>query len=373
MRRPTPPLARLQATTAAPHLRSAFDVAGLMRASTLALLPCALLGAHGIGRQLHLALGEAGRTQAPGWRGAAMAGLGLPLDAASVWASAVHGLLYLVPLFLAAYVAARLWERLFAAARGRALVPGAVPQALVLALLAPPTLPLWQAAIGMSFGVVLGKEVFGGTGRNLVHPAVAACAFLLLAWPASMRGGGIWVPVQGLDRPTLFELAAVQGPEVLAERGVGVLDALLGGFPGPAAASPLAALLGGAYLLARRLIAWRTVAAVCVGVLATAWLWSVAAPYATPLGGLSPAWHLLLGSLAFGAVFLATDPITSPVTHAGRWIHGLLLGGVVVLLRVANPVHPEGTVLALLLGSVFAPLNDALVITWHKLARARRG
>lgn len=373
MRRLVPPPAPLPVTTAAPHLRSAFDVAGLMRASTLALLPCALTGAHAIGRQVHLALGELGRVQAPGWRGAAMAGLGLPLDAANVWASSVHGLLYLVPLFLSAYVAARFWERLFAVVRGRALVPGAVPQALVLALMVPPTLPLVQAAVGMSFGVVLGKEVFGGTGKNLVHPAVAACAFLLLAWPASMRGGSIWVPVAGVNRPSLFELVAAEGPEALPQRGVGALHALLGGFPGPAAATPLAALLGGAYLLARRLIAWRTVAAVCAGVLATVWLWGAAAPYATPLGSLSAPWHLLLGSLAFGAVFLATDPITSPVTDAGRWIHGLLLGGVAVLLRVANPAHPEGTVLALMLGSVFAPLNDALVIAWHKRRRARRG
>jgi Na+-transporting NADH:ubiquinone oxidoreductase subunit B len=355
-------------------VRDRVDLEGVFRAFALAMLPCLVAGAHGLGRDTLRALQQVGLERAPGWRGDVLAVLGVGLDADALVGPLVLGLLHLLPLLLVAALVGRAWAFLFARVRGRPEVGGHVVEALVFTLLVPPTLPLWQAAVGMSFGVVLGKEVFGGGGRNLVHPAVTAAAFLLLAWPASLRGATIWVPVEGLEWAAFHDQVASGGTTYLAAAGVSLGDAFVGGFPGPAAArAPWAAVLGGLYLLARRLVAWRTIVAVAVGVLSTAFLWRLAGPYTTPLSDLLPLWHLVLGSLLFGAVFLATDPVTTPVTHLGRWIHGLLLGGVVVLLRTANPAHPEGTVLAVLLGSVFAPLNDAVVVTLEKMRRRRHG
>jgi len=360
-------------TPAAPHVRDAINVAGVMRTTTVALLPCVLAGAYGAGRQIHLALGDQDLSAAA-WHGWLLDALGFTVNASNMVTCTLHGLLAALPLFIVSLVVVNGWEVIFAKARGRARVPGALLVAVLFTLAVPATMHWWQAAIGLSFGVVLGKEVFGGTGRNIVHPAVAAITFLALAWPESLRGDAVWVPVEGATGSTLFNQAATSGVIALESSGVGWTDALLGSGPGPLGGfSPLACLLGALYLIATSLISWRTVVAVFAGTIAAAWLFQLLDLAQGPAADIPATWHVVLGSLAFGTVFLATDPVTSPVTNAGRWMHGLLLGGVIVMIRVGNPTHPEGTYLALLLGSIFAPLNDAVVVWAHTRRRRARG
>ena len=295
-------------TLAAPHVRARLDLAGIMNTTSLALLPCVLIA--------------------------------LVRDASAF-----------LPLLLASLAAVLLWEWIFARTRSRPRLPGALLTALLFTLLLPATLSWWQAVVGLSFGVVIGKEIFGGTGRNIVHPSVVGLTFVALAWPDAMVGAAVWMPA----------------PDVTWS------EAFLGERPGPmGASSPLACLLGAAYLLVRRLISWRTLVAVVAGVALAAWLFESSALAAEAIGHTPAHWHLVLGSLAFGTIFLATDPVTSPMTNPGRWIHGLLLGGVIVLVRSANPAHPEGTIAALLLGSIFAPLNDAVVVWGHTMWRRHR-
>lgn len=341
-------------TRGAPHVRAPRDARDVHRAFVVALVPCALLGAWNVGRVANLAAAPAG------WRGELLARVGLGLDAASPADCLARGALHLAPLCFVAFAAGALWERAFAALRGRALLPGLGAMVTLFALLVPPTLPLWQAALGMSFGVVIGKEIFGGTGMHVVHPVVVALAFLTAAYPTTMSAA----PAFGAPGDaTLLQVVSAGGPEALAERGVGWARAFAGAAPASAiGTSALGCLLGATWLLLARVASWRVMAGALLGMAASA----------LALGGVDPLWQLALGGFAFGAVFLATDPSSAACTRAGRWLYGLLFGFLVALVRTAGPGHPDGTVPALLLASIFAPLIDRAVLRAHGWRRARR-
>jgi len=355
------PTARL--TPGAPHVRDAVDLRWVMGTVLVALAPCTAFGLYNTGYQANRAGVELGLAPSPGWRGALLERLGAGHDPASVVDCVLLGALWFAPLLAVALAVGALWERLFAAVRRRELAPGVGVLAWLFTASLPPTLPLWQAALGMSFGIVVGREIFGGTGRNVFHPAVVGLAFLYFAYPADMRGEDVWVAVEGVTGPTDLRVALLGGATALAERGTSLVDAFVGRVPGGLGdTSTLGCLLGALVLVHQRVASWRTVLGVVLGAAATGEL----------LPGPAASWHLVLGSLAFGAVFLATDPVTSPHTDAGRWIHGVLVGFLVVLIRVANPVHTEGVLLAILLGNVFAPLIDHGVVQWHVRGRRRR-
>jgi Na+-transporting NADH:ubiquinone oxidoreductase subunit B len=350
-------------TPGAPHVRDGVDLRWVMRTVLVALAPCIAVGLYNTGYQANRALLEHGLEPGSGWRDTMLAWVGAGRDASSDADCILLGVLHFVPLLAIALMVGAGWERIFAAARHRSLVPGLSVTACLFTASLPPTLPWWQAALGISFGVVVGKEIFGGTGRNVFNPAVVGLAFLYFAYPADMRGQGIWVAVDATTGPTALRIATAGGAAALADQGTLWVEAFLGRIPGAMAeTSKLGCILGALYLVHQRVASWRVMLGVLLGAAATGAL----------LPGPAPGWHLVLGSLAFGAVFLATDPVTSAATDVGRWIYGLLIGFLVVLIRVTNPVHTEGVLLAILLGNIAAPLIDHGVIRLHVLKRRRR-
>jgi Na+-transporting NADH:ubiquinone oxidoreductase subunit B len=232
---------------------------------------------------------------------------------------------------------------------------------------------LWQVALGMSFGVVVGKEIFGGTGRNFLNPAVTGLAFLYLAYPNAMAGDPLWNGIGGYGGASIFGQVAALGMDAVGQAGITWWQAFLGRLPGRfGETSTLACLLGAAVLIATGAASWRIMAGALLGLIGTAVLFNLAGGGGSPIFAMPWTWHLVLGGFAFGAVFLATDPVSAAATDTGRWLYGLLFGFMVVLIRVANPVHPDGVVFAVLFANVFAPLIDYGVVWANIRRRARR-
>lgn len=361
------------ATLSATHVRDAMSVRRSMNLFVVALLPPTAMALYNTGRQANLAMEQLGVAAAPGWRGRLIELFGTGYGVADPWAAIVHGAVYFVPALVAVVVAAAFWIRLFAAARGRRAEPGAFAIALVVTLMLPPTIPLWLAPLGMSFGIVVGREVFGGFGRNVLNPAVAALALLHVAYPARMMAGYVWVPVEGYV--DAMPLALAQRGELAALEAAGVtwMDAFLGSVPGGfGETSVLAILVGAAVLLWTGLASWRVIAGIVLGAVATVLVFGAGTDASTSILGLPWAWHLVLGTFACGAVYLATDPVTSATTDTGRWIYGLLIGGLAIVIRVAGPAHADGMVFAILLGNIFAPTIDYAVMWANIRRRARR-
>lgn len=339
----------------------------------LAVSPCALVGVVNAGYQVLGASRRQGLERLPGWLGEGLAVLGLPAAPESVAACLLVGLGRALPMLAVAGGIAWAWARLFARLRGRASSE-AIPVVVVLfALSLPPAIPLWQVALGISFAVVVGLEIFGGTGRNVVNPALAGLAFLYFTYPASFSGEGVWVGVAGADGTTVLRAASEGGLAALGAGSIRWIDTLVGLEPGALGeTSALACLAGGVLLVYARLASWRVLAGGVLGLAITAELSNALADATRPLRGLAWHWHLTTGSFAFGLVFLATDPVTSAVTAAGRWAYGALIGFLVVVVRVFNPAHPEGVMVAILLANVLAPLLDRAVVWRHGLRRRRR-
>ncbi len=360
-------------TRRAPHIRDVMTVEQAMSCVVVALLPCILLAFFNTGYQANLAMAEVGVEAAPGWRGAVLGALGAGYEPASLWANFWHGALYYLPVLAVTVLAGTFWEQLFARLRGRARGPGLMVIALLFSLSLPPSIPLWQAALGISFGVVVAKEVFGGTGKNFLNPALAGLAFLYATYPAQMVGETAWTVVEGFTGATTMRIASGGGIEAVNWAGTNWMQAFLGAVPGAfGATSALACLLGAAVLISTRVASHRIMAGALFGMIATAELFNQLAGGGLPFSDLSWHWHLTLGSFAFGVVFLATDPVTAAMTDTGRWIYGILIGGLVVVIRVANVSHPDGVMFAILFGNMVAPLIDYLVIQANIRRRARR-
>jgi Na+-transporting NADH:ubiquinone oxidoreductase subunit B len=239
----------------------------------------------------------------------------------------------------------------------------------------PPDIPLWQVAVGISFGVVIGKEIFGGTGRNFMNPALVGRAFLYFAHAPQMSGDRVWVAVDGFSGATsLGLLAAAQPPDVYLESlHVSWLQAFLGTIPGSLGeTSALACLLGAVLLIATGVGSWRIMAGVLAGGMGLSTIcWAVGSD-TNALVNLPPWWHLVLGGYAFGLVFMATDPVSAAMTETGKWVYGILIGVVTIVIRVFNPAFPEGIMLAILLANVFAPIIDYVVVRANVKRRLAR-
>jgi Na+-transporting NADH:ubiquinone oxidoreductase subunit B len=308
----------------------------------------------------------------PGWRGTALATLQLEYDPSSAMGSLCHGVFLVLPVFAVSLILCWFWEALFAVVRNRRPVEGFLVTALLFTMLLPPEAPLWQAALGISFGTVLAKEVFGGTGKNFLNPALAGIAFLYFAYPNDLAGNPLWTGVAGYGGTTLFSNIHASGTQAIEQAGITARAAFLGLSQGSlSAASPAASLLGAFLLLRRRVASWRIMLGGFLGLLGTLFLLQFLAAEATSIFTIHWYWHLILGSFVFGIVFLATDPVTAAMTDPGRWIYGALIGFLVVLVRGANPAHPDGTVLAVLLGNVFAPMIDSFVV-WTNVRRRQQ-
>jgi Na+-transporting NADH:ubiquinone oxidoreductase subunit B len=346
-------------TDRASHIRDVMDMKRVMFCVVIALLPCVFMALYNTGLQANLLLAARGTATLPGWRGGVLSALGAGVDPDSIFANMIHGGLYFFPVYFVTVVVGGLWEALFATIRRHEISEGFLVTSLLFPLTLPPGIPLWQAAVGISFGVVFGKEVFGGTGRNMFNPALVGRAFLFFAYPAQISGNSVWVAVDGVTRAT--PLAEAADPVLIPT--VSWIQAFLGTIPGSMGeTSTLASLLGAFILIFAGIGSWRIMLSVTAGMVCVSLLLNVIGSATNPMFHLSPMWHLVLGGFAFGTVYMATDPVSAAMTHTGKYIYGFIIGTLTVLIRVINPAFPEGIMLAILFGNLLAPIIDRFVL-----------
>ena len=322
------------------------------------------------GYQANTVLAEMGQSSVEGWRGMILGFLGLATDPTNIISNFVHGALYFVPVFLVTQIAGGLSEVLFAVVRKHEINEGFLVTGMLYPLTLPPTIPLWQVAVGIIFGVVIGKEIFGGTGKNFLNPALTARAFLFFAYPAQISGDKVWTAVDGYSGATILGQAANSGMDAVS---FSFGEAFLGLIPGSMGeTSTLAVLLGAAYLIATGIGSWRIMLSCFIGLIVTTALFFMMGSETNMMFSMPPLWHLVAGGFAFGAVFMATDPVSASTTNTGQWYYGLLIGFMVGLIRVVNPAYPAGTMLAILFANCFAPLIDYFVVNANIKRRALR-
>jgi len=343
------------------HIRDAMDFKRIMMTVVYALVPAVLMGLYNVGYQANLVLVKMGEAavQAQGWRVNLLTGLGIGLDPANIIACFFHGLLYFLPVYIVTMAVGGFWEVLFACIRKHEVHEGFLVTGLLFPLILPPTIPLWQVAVGISFGVVLGKEVFGGVGMNIFNPALMGRAFLFFAYPAQISGDAVWAAVDGISKAT--PLAGLADP--LLRVSASWWDAFLGIIPGSMGeTSTLACLIGAFILIATGIGSWRIMLSIVVSMTGLVLLFNLIGSSTNPMFAVDPLWHLVLGGFAFGTVFMATDPVSAAITNKGKYYYGILIGVLVVLIRVVNPAYPEGMMLAILFGNMVAPLIDHVFI-----------
>lgn len=359
-------------TRGAPHVRDAIDLKRVMILVVFAVTPCALIGMWNTGYQAHVAMASLGVGSAGGWREGLMLLLGAGHDPGSLYDNFVFGLSYFLPIYIVTMAAGGFWEILFAGIRNHEINEGFFVTSMLFALTLPATIPLWQVALGISFGVVIGKEVFGGTGKNFLNPALVGRAFLYFAYPAQISGDAVWTAVDGFSGATALGLAAIEGMDGIIASGLTWNQAFLGQMQGSIGETSAAAcLFGAAMLIYTGIASWRIIAGVFAGLIVPA----LALGYvdsSNPMVALPWHWHIVLGGFAFGAVFMATDPVTACSTNAGKWIFGVLIGALTLVIRVFNPAYPEGIMLAILFGNVFAPIIDYVVVRAYVRRRRRQ-
>ncbi|MFT6907918.1 MAG: Na+-transporting NADH:ubiquinone oxidoreductase subunit B, partial [Oleiphilaceae bacterium] len=261
-----------------------------------------------------------------------------------------------------AFLVGGFWEVLFATVRKHEINEGFFVTSILFALICPPDVPLWQAALGISFGVVIGKEIFGGTGKNFLNPALTGRAFLYFAYPAEMSGDAVWTAVDGFSGATSLSVASVSGMEGLMTH-TSWSNAFFGFVQGSIGeTSTLAILIGGAVLVATKIASWRIISGVLGGMIAMATLFNLIGSETNLMFAVPAHWHLVMGGFAFGMIFMATDPVSSSMTNTGKFVFGILVGVMTVLIRVINPAFPEGIMLAILFANLFAPYIDHMVV-----------
>jgi len=329
-------------------------------------LPCILFGIWNAGNQFNLHNGIEPSLASDLLRGAAM----------------------VLPIIFVSYAVGGIWEVLFAVVRRHEINEGFLVTGMLFPLVLPPTIPLWQVAVGISFGIVIGKEIFGGVGYNILNPALTARAFLFFAYPGQISGDSVWVgslnavpfvdkllgvasdKVDVVSQATPLAIAAAtekgaSAVEALNHAGFTLWNMTAGTIPGCiGSTSVIAILLGMAFLMITGIASWRVMVSGIVGCVAMGALFN-ALPLDNPYAALPFVYHLVMGGFMFGIVFMATDPVSCAATNAGKWIYGFLIGALTVLIRVANPAYPEGAMLAILFMNVMAPLIDHFVVQGH--------
>ena len=342
-------------TRKSPVVRDSLDLKRFMSLVIVALLPPTIFGIWNAGYQSRVAAE-------------------LSTDLLPVF---LTGLYFVLPIILVSYAVGFFWETLFAAIRKHPISEGLLVTGLLYPLTLPPDMPLWQVAVGMSFGIVIGKEIFGGTGRNIFNPALTARAFVFFAYPAQMSGDAVWVAVRdsagkavdavsGATPLSFTELAAPFNSiqELLHANGFNLSKLLLGHYPGTiGGTSALFCLMGAAFLILLGVANYRIIVGGIIGLLAMAGVLNLfAGPSALPWFSVNPIYHLLSGGFAFGIAYMATDPVSGPGTNRARWVYGFLIGVLTILIRVFNPAFPEGIMLAILFMNLFAPLMETTEI-----------
>ncbi len=353
-----------QVTRTAPHIRDGMDLKRMMITVVIALHPCVFFALYNTGYQAMFAISQ-GAVPLDTWQTALYEGLGLWYNPGNVALCAIFGALYFVPVLAVGFLVGSIVEIGSAIIRGHEVNEGFLVTGFLLPLTLPPTIPLWMVAVGMAFGLVFGKEVFGGTGMNFLNPALTARAFLFFSYPAFMSGDAPWIAADfmGIDSfsgATWLAQAAVTH-DVLETASFG--DAFFGWVPGSMGeTSAFCALLGLGILLVTRIGSIQTVTGVILGTIVMAGFLNALGSDSNPMFAVPFWWHMVLGGWAFGMVFMATDPVSSAYTGLGRFCYGLGIGVLVILIRVVNPAYPEGMMLAILFMNMFAPLIDHFVV-----------
>ncbi len=336
------------------HVRDPIDMKRTMTVVVIALIPTLLFGMWNIGYQHFLSLGET----------------------AGLWNNFWFGFLKVFPILVVSYVVGLGIEFIFAQLRGHEVNEGFLVSGFLIPLIVPPDTPLWMVAVATAFAVIIGKEVFGGTGMNILNPALLARAFLFFAYPQDMSGEKVWIA----EKADAFSGATPLGNLLVGEplsSLPSVADMFWGFIPGSIGeTSTFLILIGAAILIFTGIGNWRIMLSVFLGGIGLATFFWAIGPYVAPEHvylNLPPYYHLIMGGFAFGAVYMATDPVTASQTNKGKWIYGILIGVVAVLIRVLNPAYPEGMMLAILLMNVFAPLIDHYVVEGNIKKRKKRG
>jgi Na+-transporting NADH:ubiquinone oxidoreductase subunit B len=355
------------------HVRDGIDLKRIMITVWVCTFPAMFFGMYNIGLQANLAIaGDA--TLIEGWREILIQLVGAGHDAGSIFDNIAFGAAYFLPVYAVIFLVGGFWEVLFATVRRHEVNEGFFVTSVLFALILPPSIPLWQAALGITFGVVVGKEIFGGTGKNFLNPALTARAFLYFAYPAQLSGNSVWTAADGVSGATPLSLANEGGIQSVLDSGITWMDAFLGTIQGSMGeTSTLAILIGGAVLLTMRIASWRIVAGVMIGMVVTSMLFNLIGSDTNPMFAVDWTWHLVMGGFAFGMIFMATDPVSSSMTFMGKYLFGALVGFMAVMIRVVNPAFPEGIMLAILFANLFAPLIDHFVVQANIKRRMARG
>lgn len=384
------------------HIRDAIDTKRMMSMVIFALLPCIFMACYNTGYQAQKTIALTGYTPpihdvqemvwSGSWRYAALDAVGVDvagqskdagfLSPSTILPCFIHGLVFFLPVYIVCMAVGGTCELIFSVIRGHEINEGFLVTGMLFPLTLPATIPLWQVGVGIAFGVVIGKEIFGGTGRNFLNPALTARAFLYFAYPKQISGDKVWTAVgtfgetptsdmvDGYSGATMLgyvanaqegkvsEVIERMGSEITASTSW--LSCFIGDMHGSMGeTSTLACLIGAVILIATGVGSWRTMAGVVGGMVVFSLMLM---PFSSPIMSIGPFWHLVIGGFAFGTVFMSTDPVSSAMTNNGRIIYGILIGVLTVMVRAINPAFPEGIMLAILFANVFAPLIDWFVV-----------
>jgi len=355
------------------HIKVADDLKRTMNTVIMALVPCLIFGMFNAGYQHYLALGEI--ESANGFLGA------------SFWTldNLLVGLFQVLPLVVVSYGVGLLVEFIFAIIKGHEVEEGYLVTGMLVPLIVPVDIPLWMLAVAVVFGVVIGKEVFGGTGMNILNPALTIRAFLFFAYPTWMSGDKVWVhgAVERAGTPDAISGETILGSLAQNNGALGhdVWDMFWGIIPGSVGeTSKFLIIIGALFLIFTKIGSWRIILSTLIGALTMGLIFNGVVdagwiPETSKFYGLMnvPFWqHLIIGSILFGAVYMATDPVTASQTNKGKWIYGFLIGFISIMIRVFNPAYPEGVFLAILLMNVFAPTIDHYVVQGNVKRRMKR-
>ncbi len=346
-------------TESGPHIRDSVDNKRIMILVVVALLPCYIFGAINIGFQTAQISGTV----------------------QSAWENFIIGMGVVLPVLAMTFAVGGFWEILFAVVRKHPISEGFLVTCALIPLVMPPTIPLWQVAIATTFGIVIGKEIFGGVGMNIFNPALVARAFIFFAYPSQISGDKVWLHADGVSGATALAVpAAVENGNAvdllinITQFNYSWSNMFWGYIPGSIGeTNKLLIILGVLFLVFTKIANWRIIAGALIGLLGTATLTNIMAPLSSnTMLTLPPHYHLVMGGFLFGMAFMATEPVTGAHTDKGRWIYGILIGALTVIIRSINPAYPEGTMLAILLMNAFAPLIDYYVVQGNIKRRMAR-
>jgi Na+-transporting NADH:ubiquinone oxidoreductase subunit B len=347
---------------ASTHVKDSIDLKRIMIMVWAATFPAMFFGMYNIGAQANEAILAGAGTLPDIWQAALFTMLGGTMDASTGWMGMMfYGACFFVPIYATTFIVGGFWEVLFASVRKHEINEGFFVTSVLFALTLPATIPLWQVALGITFGIVIAKEIFGGTGRNFLNPALSGRAFLYFAYPAQISGDQVWVAADGYSGATWLTQAANGALEYTNEN---FIQAFLGNIPGSAGeVSTLMILIGGLFIMYMRIASWRIVAGVAAGAAVFGYLLNVIGGGDSSNEMMNMPWyfHFVIGGMAFGMFFMATDPVSASFTNQGKWFYGIFIGFMTVFVRALNPAFPEGIMLAILFANLWAPLFDYFV------------